>query len=79
MILSIAGRYEPLMPKAGLIVMSDGIPWSLPILPAKASRIDPAADPTMIAKIASRKLASERNEPAERTSSPTPRLDHRMK
>jgi hypothetical protein len=33
----------------------------------------------MIAKMASRKLALERNEPAERTSSPTPRLDHRMK
>ena len=29
--------------------------------------------------MASTKLASERNEPAERTRSPTPRLDHRIK
>ncbi len=79
MTFSIAGRYEPLMPNEGLIEISEGMPWLLPILPARERRTDPATDPTMIASIASKKLAAERNEPAEKTSNPTPRLDHRIK
>jgi hypothetical protein len=41
--------------------------------------MEPAADPTSIASIASTKLAAERSEPAENTSRPTPKLDQRIK
>jgi hypothetical protein len=39
----------------------------------------PPAEPKIMAAVASTKLASDRKEPAERTRSPTPRLDQRIK
>ncbi len=76
---SAAGRYEPFIPKAARMLTSEVTPWSLPIFPARARSSEPPIDPAIIAMVASMKLASERNEPAESTSRPTPRLDHRIK
>ena len=67
------------MPNDGLILTSEGIAQSLPIFPAKARRKEPTREPITIARIASMKLASERNDPAEKTNKPTPKLDQSMK
>src|SRR5215510_1221870 len=74
-----AGIYEPLIPKDGLILTKEGTALSLPTFPAIASSTEPAMDPIKIANIASVKVASVRNDPADKTSKPTPRLDHNIK
>ena len=48
-------------------------------MPASASKIDPTTEPTTIAIIASVRFEEEINEPAEITSRPIPKLDHKTK
>jgi hypothetical protein len=48
-------------------------------LPANASKTDPTIEPAIMAIIASVIFDEETNEPAEITSRPSPKLDHKTK